>query len=212
MKRALIQIRKEKLQLLAEKAIYWPAQKTLIIADLHLGKAMHFRRAGIPVPAGIEHRNLQRLEDLIVRTRPTVVLLLGDLFHSDLNSSWQAFIELRANYASTKFTLVTGNHDVLEPEYYAKAELDAVPYLDRSPFHFTHHPTEHTSLYNLAGHVHPGIRMIGKAKQTIQLPCFFFGKKAGILPAFGEFTGLYRMRRKETDRVFVTVQERVLRV
>ena len=212
MKRAVIQIRKEKLQLLAEKAIYWSAQKTLIITDLHLGKAMHFRRAGIPVPGGVEQLNLQRLEDLIVSTRPNEVLLLGDLFHSDLNSSWQGFIDLRAKHASTKFTLVTGNHDVLEEQDYTKAKLDTLPFLDRGPFHFTHHPTEHSSLYNLAGHVHPGIRMFGKAKQTIQLPCFFFGKTAGIIPAFGGFTGLCRMKRKEADRVFVTVQDRVLRV
>ena len=212
MKRALIQIRGEKLQLLAEKAIYWPAQKTLIIADLHLGKAMHFRRAGIAVPGAVEQLNLQRLEDLIVRTRPSEVLLLGDLFHSDLNSSWQGFIDLRAKHASAKFTLVSGNHDVLEPTHYSEADIELLPTLDRGQFHFTHHPTEHSLLYNLAGHVHPGIRLIGKAKQTIQLPCFFFGRTAGILPAFGGFTGLCRMKRKETDRVFVTMQGRILRV
>jgi len=212
MKRGLIQIRREKLQLLAEKAIYWPAEKTLIIADLHLGKAMHYRRAGIAVPGGVEQLNLQRFEDLIIRTRPKDVLLLGDLFHSDLNSSWQGFVELRAKYGTMKFTLVTGNHDVLELVHYSDADIQLMPTLDRGPFHFTHHPSEHPSLYNLAGHIHPGIRMVGKAKQTIQLPCFFFGKDAGILPAFGGFTGLYRMKRKETDRVFVTVQGGVLRV
>lgn len=212
MTRAVIQIRREKLQLFAEKAIYWPAQKTLIIADLHLGKAMHFRRAGIAVPGGVEQLNLLRLEQLIARTRPTEVLLLGDLFHSDLNSSWQLFADERAKHPSTKFTLVTGNHDVLEPKHYAEAELDTLPFLDRGPFHFTHHPVEHPSLYNLAGHVHPGIRMIGKAKQAIQLPCFFFGRDSGILPAFGGFTGLHRISRTKLDRVFVTVQDRVLRV
>ena len=70
MKRAVIQIRKEKLQLMPEKAMFWPTRKTLIIADVHLGKAMHFRRAGIPVPGGVEQLNLQRLEDLILSTRP----------------------------------------------------------------------------------------------------------------------------------------------
>ncbi len=212
MKRALIQVRKEKLQLLPDKAMYWPSQRTLMIADLHLGKAMHFRKAGIPVPNGVDELNLQRLNGLLVLARPKEVLLLGDLFHSGHNSSWSAFVALRHQHRSTAFTLVSGNHDVLSAEHYALAEMEVVPFVDHGPFHFTHHPTEHAIRYNLAGHIHPSIQLIGKAKQTVQLPCFYFGRSGGVLPAFGGFTGLYRMPRMIGDRVFATAQGQVWRV
>ena len=209
---ALIQVRKQRLRLLPDKAIHWAAQRTLIIADLHLGKAMHFRRAGIPVPQAVEQLNLQRLHDLLERTRPKEVLLLGDLFHSDHNSSWGDFVALRQYHGSAHFTLVSGNHDVLDMAHYAHADLHVVPFLDHGPFHFTHQPTEHATRFNLAGHIHPGNRLVGKARQTIQLPCFFFGEQGGVLPAFGGFTGLHRMQRSEKDRVFVMADGCVWRV
>ncbi len=212
MKRAFVQVRKEKLHLLADKAIHWPARSTVIIADLHLGKAMHFRRAGIPVPQAVEQLNLQRLHHLIEHTRPQEVLLLGDLFHSAYNSSWSAFVAVRRQHAAVRFTLVSGNHDVLEAKHYVRAGLEVLPCLDRGPFHFTHEPVIHAGHYNLAGHIHPGIRFVGMGKQTIQLPCFFFGEHGAVLPAFGAFTGLHRMQRKERDRVFVMADGRVWRV
>lgn len=212
MKHALIQIRKEKLHLLPDKAIYWPAQRTLILADLHLGKAMHFRKAGIAVPQGVEQLNLQRLNDLIDRTRPKEVLMLGDLFHSAHNSSWLDFADMRKQHSSARFTLVSGNHDVLDVMHYTSAAVQVLPYLDRGPFHFTHQPTEHAQHYNLAGHIHPGIRLIGKGRQTLQLPCFFIGRHGAVLPAFGGFTGLHRMERAATDRVFVLAEGRIWKV
>ena len=34
------------LWLLAEKAVYWPEQQALLIADIHFGKAAAYRRLG----------------------------------------------------------------------------------------------------------------------------------------------------------------------
>ena len=45
-------MRGERLQLHADRALYWPARGRLLIADLHLGKGDVFRRAGIAVPRG----------------------------------------------------------------------------------------------------------------------------------------------------------------
>ena len=75
----------------------------------------------------------------------------------------------------------------------------------------THEPMEEipTGTYNLAGHLHPGIRLVGKAKQSITLPCFYFGQQQGILPAFGSFTGLARIHPKKEDRIFVIVENKV---
>ena len=72
----------EKLVLLAERAVYWPARKALFIADFHLGKAASFRRLGIPLPVGTTAENVRRLDRAIEKTGATQVIFLGDFLHS----------------------------------------------------------------------------------------------------------------------------------
>lgn len=206
-----IQLKGEHLRLLPDKAVYWPARRMLILADLHLGKAMHFRRAGIAAPSGIERANLDRLKALLQALKPEEVLLLGDLFHSRHNSSWESFIAFRSSHAQIRFTLITGNHDILHPDDYARSGLTCLPFRDDGTFHFTHHPTEHYTLYNIAGHLHPGVRLSGKGRQHLTLPCFHIGRSAAVLPAFGTFTGLAMIRPKPTDRVFPITENTVFR-
>ncbi len=64
-----IELEQTELWLLAEKAIYWPAQQALLIADIHFGKAAAYRRLGQPVPHGTTQANLQRLDALLARNR-----------------------------------------------------------------------------------------------------------------------------------------------
>ncbi len=206
-----IQVRGERLRLLADKAVYWPARRTLIIADLHLGKAMHFRLSGIAAPAAVEQRNLDRLDRLMQRWRPAEVLLLGDLFHSRHNASWESFAAFRALYADVVFTLISGNHDILDPERYHQAGITCAPFLLRGPFHFTHHPSPQAGHHNIAGHVHPGIRLAGKARQHLTLPCYWFGASAAVLPAFGTFTGLHMVRPVPGDRILAITGDHVFR-
>ena len=40
----------EQLDLLPEKAIWWPRRRTLLVADVHCGKDATFRAMGVPVP------------------------------------------------------------------------------------------------------------------------------------------------------------------
>ena len=47
-----VRIAGETMLLLPEKALYWPAQHMLVIADIHFGKAAAFRALGVPVPRG----------------------------------------------------------------------------------------------------------------------------------------------------------------
>ena len=85
--------------------------------------------------------------------------------------------------------------------------------LVEAPFIFTHEPLEiEHKLYNLAGHIHPGVRLKGKGNQQHRLPCFYFGKKSGILPAFGSFTGLATIKVKKENRVFVITKTEVIKV
>ena len=76
----------------------------------------------------------------------------------------------------------------------------------------THEPMEEPSeeYYNLAGHIHPGAQLLGKGRQALTLPCFYFGKRQGILPAFGSFTGFVKIPVMKEDRVFVIAEGKII--
>ena len=197
------------------KAIYWEAEEALLLADLHLGKAAHFRREGLPVPSDVSQANWDRLISLLLDFQPRRVLFLGDLFHSDYNREWEELCQLMEQFSPTRFELILGNHDILPPGHYQKANLAVHREgLQIPPFFLTHHPLEETPgpLYNLAGHVHPCVHLRGNGRQRARLACFYFGKEQGILPAFGAFTGMGKVQPRAGDQVFVITGEKVLEV
>jgi len=204
----------EQLELLPQKAIYWKREQALLMADLHLGKINHFRKSGIPVPSKANEKNLELIIELIQSTNPARVIFLGDLFHSHYNQEWEVFGELVKHFQSISFELVLGNHDILSEGQYVRKGITLYEELRMPPFIFTHHPleTEDQDFYNLAGHIHPGATLHGKARQSVTLPCFYFGKQQGILPAFGMFTGLARIRPKKEDGVYVIVENAIVKV
>lgn len=198
------------LYLLGDKAIFWKEEKALLIADPHFGKVTHFRKAGIAIPGKAAHENLWRLEQLLASHQPEKVIFLGDLFHSEMNTEWLMFKEVIRKYADIEFILVLGNHDIFHHQSYDKSLLHVHTQLEVGPYLLTHEPEEHPLLYNLSGHLHPGVRMVGNGRQSMRLPCFYFGKHSGILPAFGEFTGLHILQPEKKDHVFVITGNSVL--
>ena len=208
-------IQGEKFILHPFKAILWERKSTLLLADLHLGKARHFRQSGIPVPQAAGDTNWDRLITLFLDFKPDRVLFLGDLFHSSYNTSWDEFCQLLDQFSHIQFELVVGNHDILQDAHYAQARLLIhADTLQEPPFLFTHEPIEAETieLYNLAGHIHPSVRLRGNGRQYLRLPCFYFGAKQGILPAFGAFTGTATIQPQKGDRVFVIAEDVVMEV
>jgi DNA ligase-associated metallophosphoesterase len=205
-----ITLRGEELTLLHEKGIYWKQQSMVILSDLHLGKAGHFRKNGIPIPLAIHHHDLDRIDQLILKYLPAQVLFLGDLFHSDLNAEWWNFISWLQKHDQINFILVKGNHDIIPQSLFEEANIRVIESLKLGPFSFTHIKEISTGCYNLSGHVHPGVRLVGSAKQSVMLSCFHFSGDYGILPAFGNFTGIARVIPAKKDRVFVVTDDAVI--
>ncbi|MGB5930899.1 MAG: ligase-associated DNA damage response endonuclease PdeM [Cyclobacteriaceae bacterium] len=201
--------------LLPEKCLYWHTREALILSDLHLGKAGHFRKAGIPVPGHIHFHDLQRLDQAIRQQDVRQVIFIGDLFHSDINSEWLLFEEWMTTHPEVKFVLVKGNHDILPAELYRNSKMEIHDdCLDISPFLLCHIPPEPDTLpadrYTISGHIHPGIRLRGMGRQSETLACFHFGAASAVLPAFGKFTGLYRIKPAPTDKIFAVAGTRVI--
>ncbi len=196
--------------MLAEKAIYWEEEKTLIISDLHLGKTGHFRKSGIAVPQHIFMRDMQQLVTLIQDYKPSRLVVVGDLFHSEANKELDLFLKWRRDFSLLDILLVKGNHDILKSEWYSTAGMRV--YKDElfthGPFAFVHDREEmhvhtpHADKYFFTGHIHPGIFMRGTGRQSLHFPCFYFGEQYAVLPAFGKFTGLAMIRARRPDKVF----------
>ena len=198
-----------------ERVLWWPARKALLLADLHLGKIAHFRSRGIAVPRWAASRNYDRLSAVVARFQPDELIILGDLFHSDHNPAWETFRDWRKEYASKAVHLVVGNHDILSMEDYRRCDLTLYPLSWQcGPFFFTHDPEDRKGNedkgYHLCGHIHPGVRLRGPGRQGIKLPCFWFGKEQGILPAFGEFTGRHALKISKGDQVFGLTDDEVI--
>jgi DNA ligase-associated metallophosphoesterase len=209
-----VEIFDEQVMLFPQKALYWKKQNILLLADLHLGKINHFRKSGIAVPSKANDHNLEILMDVIALTNPQRIICLGDLFHSHYNPEWEVFGELVKHYAHISFELVLGNHDIMSEQQYLRKGIKVHDTLMIGSFLLTHHPMEEVpqDVYNISGHLHPGVHMKGRGKQSIMLPCFYFGVQQAILPAFGLFTGLARIAPKKNDKVFVVADNSVMDV
>lgn len=212
-----LRLQEQILRLYPQKAIFWHEKNCLLLSDLHLGKAAHFRKAGMAVPAAIHQDDLLRLDWLLEDTGAGCVYFLGDLFHSELNAEWWTFAQWLEKYPKKEFILIKGNHDILPAAAYASTRLQIISEeLIISPFILTHEPlavkNRKTGLYNICGHIHPAVKLKGPAFQQLTLPCFYLGLHYAILPAFGKFTGFYQIKPKEEDQVYAIAENRVFRL
>lgn len=196
--------------LLPQKAIFRPLKNQLILADLHLGKATHFRKKGIALPPQSHLKDIDLLHSLLNHWQPESVMILGDLFHSDYNKEWLWLKSLLMHYPDVQFLLIEGNHDILDNDLYSLPNLVKTNILEEKEFIFSHHAVSHADKLNFCGHVHPGTRIFGMAKQVTTLPCFYFKGNHFILPAFGYLTGLHLLDPKEGDALYLVAHNRVV--
>jgi metallophosphoesterase superfamily enzyme len=102
----------------------------------------------------------------------------------------------------------------LKDSWYAEADIEVIEKeLRIDPFLFTHDQCEEqTGVYSFCGHLHPGIYLQGLGKQSLRLPCFYFGKTRCILPAFSRFTGTALIEPKRNENVFAIVEDKVIQM
>jgi uncharacterized protein len=199
-------LRNQTLWLSGEKCIFWEERKILILSDLHLGKTGHFRKEGIGVPQNLFKEDMQRLGALLQFFNPEQLLVVGDLFHSHANRENDYFEKWRKDFPAVDIILVPGNHDILPDEFYSRTNISiAALQYSVDDFLFTHDVAdvaEPGGRYIFSGHIHPGVRLTGAGRQSLQLPCFYFSSNYAVLPAFGNFTGTHIVLPGKKDTVF----------
>jgi DNA ligase-associated metallophosphoesterase len=201
------------LWLLADKAIYWPEHKALLIADAHFGKAAAYRKLGQPVPHGTTASNLAVLDRLLSGYETQWLIFLGDFLHapgSHVPTTLAALGAWRERHAQLRITLIRGNHDrrAGDPPAELAFEVVAEPLL-LGPLSLQHEPDPHPTAHVLAGHVHPVYRLHGRGRQSLRLPCFQIGSSLTLLPAFGAFTGGHEIEARPGERIYVIGDDQV---
>ena len=197
-----------------QRGMYWKELGMLLIADAHLGKIRHFQKSGIPIPGDKEQTTYRRMDTMIRDFEPDHLVFLGDLFHSSYNEGWEAMIKWAEKHSKVQFHLIKGNHDILQDNHYEESGFrihEESWVID--DFMLTHDPTKEVdNVCRIGGHVHPGVKLKGKGRKKLRLPCFFFDSQKCILPAVGYFTGLAMQEVNKEASVFVTTGRQVLKI
>lgn len=210
----LLSLCERELQLLSQRAAFLPESRTLLVADLHLGKTETFRAAGAPIPEGVLEADLSTLDAAIRATSPRRLLILGDLLHHPSGISGamvDAVAAWRARH-TMECVLVPGNHDRRAASLCEVWGMSiAPPVLCEAPFAFVHEPCHVDDHFTISGHVHPMVRLASRS-DCVRLPCFLIREFGAILPAFSRFTRGVNVRPDPGDRVFATFEGQILEV
>jgi len=186
--RPLLSFGGQAFQVAGGRALFWPARRALIVADLHLEKASWFAARGQMLPP---HDSLATLEDvakLVTATGARELWCLGDNFHDPHGPSrlqHDALALLARLTTSVSWTWITGNHDAHLPTSIGgliaeAAEVDGLI--------LRHQADVAETRPELSGHFHPKHRSMARGR-SVTRPCFVEGRSKLILPSFGVLTG-----------------------
>ena len=168
------------------------------------------------MPSGTTHENLARLSALIDHYQPAQLIFLGDFLHaaaSKTPSLLAALAVWRERHGALQCLLVRGNHDSRAGDPPPSLNIHAVdePW-PIGPFAACHHPQVDATRYVIAGHLHPALTLHGLGRDHLRLPCFSFDKRCAVLPAFGEFTGGWKVERQAGRTLYAVGGQAVWRV
>jgi DNA ligase-associated metallophosphoesterase len=169
-------------------ALFWEAESTLIVADLHLEKGAAFASRGMMLPPYDTRDTLRRLAACLQIFAPRRVVALGDSFHrSELAGRLAADDResLAALQRGRDWHWVLGNHDPELPDCVGGIVCTA---LSIGGITLRHLPTEGDQAPEIAGHLHPVAR-IARRGEGIRRKCFATDGHRLVMPAFGTYTG-----------------------
>ena len=188
----------------AAGAIYWPDEKLLIVADLHLEKGSAFAARGVLLPPYDTAATLARVAGLIERYAPRLLIALGDSFHDGggpLRMSAPDRAALTALQRGRDWIWITGNHDP-HPTDGVGGEFAAA--LSLGPLTFRHEPSPDAGDGEIAGHLHPVARVAQRGR-AISRRCFAGDSRRIVMPAFGAYAGGLNVRDRAITALFGTL-------
>lgn len=205
------------LMALPQGALFWPARRALLVADLHLEKASWFAKGGQMLPPYDSAATLADLSLIVAATAAEEIWCLGDSFHDREGCDRlpeNARNALIALTSTTRWTWIVGNHDSGFVDHCGGALVEEAE-VDGLVFRHEAEPSE--TRPELSGHFHPKLRITHRGRQ-VSRRCFVATATKLILPAFGSLTGGLDAHHPEIVRAvgsgasaLVPVQDRLLR-
>lgn len=169
-------------------ALYWPAQRTLVVADLHLEKGSAAAEKGRLLPPYDTRSTLRRLAAVMDQYDPDRVIALGDSFHDEAaverlpRADRETLSILRQG---REWYWITGNHDPDLPDWLGGI---VCPALTIEGIKFRHEPQNGSRSHEVAGHLHPAARLTRRGS-SVRRKCFISNGARLIVPAFGAYAG-----------------------
>ena len=165
----------ESVQLLPERAAFVVEHRTVLVADLHLGKAETYRSLGVPMPEGIAEESLERLESVIRRIEAERVVVLGDLVHCEegMEDPIIELVERWRRRVTLPISLVGGNHDAEVSIPRSWRIDDDGEQVRLGNLMLRHHPLERLeekdskAPFVVAGHLHPMLSLGTGARRVL---------------------------------------------
>jgi hypothetical protein len=181
-------------------ALYWPDERLLVVADLHLEKGSAFAARGVLLPPYDTATTLARLGQLVTRYAPERVIALGDSFHDGggpLRMAEVSRAALTVLQRGRDWIWIAGNHDP-DPADNIGGRFTST--LALGALTFRHEPQPTRCDGEIAGHLHPQAR-VARRGRAVSRRCFASDGKRLIMPAFGAYAGGLNVR----DRAIVAV-------
>lgn len=169
-------------------ALFIAAERTLVVADLHLEKGSSGARRGALLPPYDTRDTLALLARVIARFDPVTVIALGDSFHDRDGSARLGAGDSAAIYAMQRgrdWIWISGNHD---PEPPQGVGGDVAAEIALGDVSLRHEPSRAHGGPEIAGHLHPAgkVRWRGGA---LRRRCFAADGRRCVMPAFGAYAG-----------------------
>jgi DNA ligase-associated metallophosphoesterase len=167
-------------------AAFWPAEETLIFADLHLEKGSSYARGRQFLPPYDTQATLLKMAGAVRRLRPRRIIALGDSFH-DADAAGRLPPEARATLKvlASDFIWISGNHDPKPPTWLGGLVTEEYR---AGGLIFRHEPQGRPQAGEIAGHLHPCTR-VAKWGRSVRRRCFAADGARMVLPSFGAYTG-----------------------
>ena len=188
-------------------ALWLPAERTLVAADLHLEKGSAYAARGQLLPPYDTADTLARLEAEVAALQPRLLILLGDSFH-DARALGRLAPEhsLRLTALALGRTLVwaEGNHDVgLLAEGARHLPGEVAGKVRLATLILRHDPQPGRRPGEVAGHLHPCIKL-ARGRSGIRRRAFITDGERLLLPAFGAYAGGLNVRDPAIATLFPT--------
>lgn len=180
-------------------ALFWEAERVLVVSDLHLEKGSSFAARGVLLPPFDTAATLSRLGAVIARHDPRTVIALGDSFHDRTAHERLGQPDreaLSAMQVRRDWIWIAGNHDPALPGGLGGSVAQEVAI---GGITFRHEPTGAAG--EIAGHLHPKARVATRGR-SVERRCFACDGMRAVMPAFGAFTGGLSIRDAAFAKIF----------